>query len=120
MVAIEIAGSAASDQYIDVYWASSPSSTAANANPGGTSGSDAAYTGTSGDSLADSLKQLYHIGSLTTTADNTTTVQYGEIGILENTLRYGMPVVVNGSSGNLHSDAVEMYVALIPIIDEVQ
>ncbi len=121
-VAVEFASAAASDETVDFYWAGSPSATAGNANPGGTSGSDAAYTGTSGDSLADSLKQLQYIGSLVTTADNTTTVQYGTIGILSGDalLRYGMPVVVNNSTGALVSDAVEMYVALIPINPDIQ
>jgi len=120
LVGIEIAASAASDELISIYWAASPSTTAGNANPGGTSGADAAYTGTSGDSLADSLKQLEFIGSLVTTADNTTTVQYGQVGILTDIPRYGMPVVVNNSTGALMTDAVEMFIALLPLIDEVQ
>lgn len=121
-VGIEIAASAASGETIDIYWAGSPSATAGNANPGGASGSDAAYTGTAGDSLADSLKQLVFIGSLITTADNTTTIQYGNVGVLDGSSiqRYGMPVVVNNSTGALMTDAVEMFIALTPISPEVQ
>ncbi len=33
-------------ELIEIYWAESPHATAGNANPGGTSGADAAYTGT--------------------------------------------------------------------------
>ena len=120
MVAAEYAVAPASGVVLSLYWASSPSGTAGNANPGGTSGADAAYTGTTGDSLADSLLQLEFIGDLVLTADATTTVQYQEVGILENIARYGMPVVMNSGGQALHSDAVEMYVALIPLLDEVQ
>lgn len=122
VIAVEIASLAASGESIDIYWADSPSDTAGNANPGGTSGVDAAYTGTAGDSLADSLLQLIQIGSLITTSDNTTVVQYGTIGILNGSAihRYGMPVLVNNSAGALMTDAVEMYIALIPIPPDIQ
>lgn len=120
LIAIEIAASAASDEKIDVYFGFSPSATAGNANPGGLTGADAAYTGTAGDSLADSLKQLEFAGSLITTADNTTVVQYGKVGELYATGRYVSPVLVNNSTGALMTDAVEMYIALEPIIDEAQ
>lgn len=121
-VGIEIVGSAASQETIDFYHASSPSGTAGDANPGGTTGADADYTGTSGDSLDDSLDQLLPIGSLVTTADNTTTVQYGMVGIVngDEIERYGMPVVVNNSTGALMTDAVEMYVVYVPITPDIQ
>jgi len=120
LVAIEFASAAASDETVDFYLAFSPSATAGNANPAGCTGADAAYTGTSGDSLADSIKQLEYIGSMTTTADNTTTVQYQKVGEIYATGRYASPVVVNNSSGAFVGDAVEMYIALEPIIDEFQ
>jgi len=120
MVGIEYAVAPASGVVCDFYLAPSPSITAANANPGGVSGSDAAYTGTAGDSLADSLKQLDYIGSLVLTADATTTVQYGSIGMVSDTTRYNSIVVVNNGGQALVSDAVEMYVAFVPVIDEVQ
>ena len=121
-LAVEIASGAISGESVDVYWAESPSATAGNANPGGVSGADAAYTGTAGDSLADSLKQLLHIGSLITTADQTTVVQYQKIGVLngESLLRYGSPVIYNGSTGAFLADAVEMYLAFTPIAPDVQ
>jgi len=119
-VGIEFATAPNSGETVDIYWAGSPSSTAGKANPSGTSGSDAAYTGTSGDSLADSLLQLQYIGSMVCTADATTAVQYATVGVLETALRYGMPVVYNNTSDALVSDAVEQYVALLPLVDEVQ
>jgi len=121
-VGIEIVSAAASGETIDIYWAGSPITTAGNANPGGASGADAAYTGTSGDSLADSLKPLQFIGSLITTADNTTTVQYGNVGILngDEIYQFGMPILVNNSAGALMTDAVEMYIAFLPIAPDIE
>lgn len=111
-----------SGEAVSFWHAGSPSSTAGNANPGGTSGTDAAYTGTAGDSLADSIKQLQFIGNLWTTSDNTTIVQYETIGYLPGAAieRYGMPVVFNESTGALVGDAVEMLVAYIPVNDDIQ
>lgn len=120
VAAIEIASGAVSGEVIDFYHAGSPIITAANANPGGTSGADAAYTGTAGDSLIDSLKQLDYIGSLVTTSDNTTVVQYQDIGVLESIQQFGMPVVVNNSTGALMTDAVEMYIAYLPQNPDIQ
>lgn len=124
-IAVEFTGTSGtlSRETIDVYHASSPSGTAGNANPGGTSGADAAYTGTSGDSMADSLLQLdKHIGSLVTTTDDTTVVQYQVIGTITGAemQRYGMPVVFNNATGALLNDAVEMYVAYIPVNPDIQ
>ncbi len=121
-VGIEFAVAPTSGEVVDVYWAGSPSATAGSANPGGASGSDSAYTGTAGDSMDDSLKQLLYLGSLVATADATTVVQYQDIATVsaEELGRYGMPVVDNNTSQALVADAVEQYVAFIPIIDESQ
>ena len=115
LVAIEFAVAPASGEVVEFYWAESPITTAANANPGGCTGADAAYAGTAGDSIADSVKQLTFIGTLVCTADATAVVQYQTIGVLSPTMRYGMPVVKNEGGQAFHNDAVEMYVALIPI-----
>jgi hypothetical protein len=122
LVAVEFvaASGTLSGESVDLYLAWSPITTAANANPGGVSGSDAAYTGTAGDSLADSLKQLERVGSLITTTDNTTVVQYQKVGEIFATGRYVSPVLVNNATGAFVADAVEMYIALEPIIDEFQ
>ena len=121
-VAIEFASAAVSLEEVEIYHAGSPSTTAGNANPGGTSGADAAYTGTAGDSLADSLAQLQLIGSLVTTSDNTTVVQYQTVGYLngDEIERYGMPVVFLNTTGAAVADAVEMLVAYIPVNPDIQ
>jgi len=122
LVAIEFvaASGVLSGEYIDFYLGFSPSPTAANANPGGLSGADAAYTGTAGDSLVDSIRQLELIGSLVTTTDNTANVQYQKVGEIYAPDRYVNLAVINNSTGAFVADAVEMYIALIPIIDEFQ
>lgn len=119
-VGIEMDVAPASGATVDFYWAASPHATAATCNPGGCSGADAAYTGTAGDSLDDSLKQLIYLGSLVLTADAATVVQYACIGEFVAPLRYGMPVVDNNGGQAMEGDAVEMFVALTPLIDESQ
>lgn len=115
MAAIECAATPTAGATVDFYWAPSPDSVAANANPGGVSGSDAAYTGYSSN-LDDSLQALQFIGSMIVTADATTTVQVGFIGSFMPTERYGTLIVVNRSGAALHSDDVEMHVILGEIV----
>ena len=118
-VAIEFAVAPTSGDLVEIWWAGSPSTTAGNANPGGTTGADAAYAGTASDSLADSKLQLRPLGSLTATSDATTVVQYQTVGELVAPYRFGMPVVVNLADQAFVADAVEMYVALIPMTDQI-
>lgn len=121
LIAIEFDVAPASGEVVEVYWAGSPSATAANANPGGTSGADAAYIGTPGDSLDDSVLQLRWLGNLVCTLDAATQVQYMALSDLEGEIpRYGMPVIKNEGGQAFEGDAVEMYFALIPLIDESQ
>lgn len=112
---IEMAVAPASKTLVEFYWAESPSATPGNANPGGTSGVDGDYTGTAGDSLADSVAPLYYIGALVMTADATAVVQYGRVGALGLVSRYGSIVVKNETGQAFMTDAVEMFVALVPI-----
>jgi len=118
--AIEFAVAPASGAVVDFYLCFSPSATAGTANPGGTSGSDAAYTGTAGDSLADSVKQCTYIGSLVATSDATTVVQFQHIGLFKAPLRYANLVVVNNTGQALVADAVEQGVLIIPETSQIQ
>lgn len=121
MVAFEFATAPTSLELVNVYLAQSSSGTAANLNPGGVSGSDSAYTGTAGDSLADSLTQLDRVGSLSLTADATTVVQYGSVGLVHDLERYVSVIVENATASDAFvADAVEMYVALVPLATEEQ
>lgn len=105
---------------IEVYFAPSPDATAADENPGGVSGSDAAYTGTAGDSLDDSIKQLDFIGNIVCTADADPVMQIQLVGVYSPPMRYGSPVVYN-KCGQAHvGDATHSYLMFQPIIDEIQ
>jgi len=104
---------------VDLYWAPSLSGTAATANPGGTTGSDAAYTGTAGSTLDESLLQLEFLGQLQVTNDAATVVQQTTFSA-QLPLQYGMPVVVNNGSQAFEGDAVEMSITFTPLEDEVQ
>lgn len=118
-VCVEMAVAPASKASVDVYWAASPHATAGTLNPGGCSGADAAYTGTAGDSLDDSLMQLIHIGSISLTADADPVLQIQTFTLFP-AHRYGMPVIDNNGGQAMHSDAIECFIALTPIIPEVQ
>ena len=120
LAAFEWATAPAAGDVVVVSWAGSPSASAGNANPGGCSGTDLTYTGTAGSSIAASIKQLRHIGYFKATEDATTVVQYQTIGVLSDIPRYGMPVVYNDGADAFHSDAVEMYIAAIPLLNESQ
>lgn len=117
--AIEFAVAPVSQCNVDFYIGFSPSATAGTANPGGTSGSDAAYTGTAGDTLDDSLPQLDYIGSLFATSDATTVVQFSNIGWFKTPQRYGNLVVDNNCGQAFVADAVEMAVQIIPLETQI-
>lgn len=110
----------ASGALIEVYLAWSRSATAGSLNPGGVSGSDAAYTGTAGDSLADSVNQLEGPFVFYCTADAATTVQLQHLGLVSPKAQYVSPVVKNESGQAFEGDAVEMYLALTPVVPEIQ
>jgi hypothetical protein len=116
---VEMAVAPASGAVVGLYWAASPHATAATMNPGGCTGADAAYTGTAGDSLDDSLPQLQFIGNLVLTSD-TDPVLHSQTFTLFPLHRYGMPVVDNNGGQAMHSDSIECFVNLTPLIDEVQ
>lgn len=117
---LEIAATPTAGNTIDFYLAPSNSGTAGTANPGGVSGSDAAYTGYSSN-LTDSLKQLLYIGSHICTAQATATVQVNlSVGVFMPPERYGTIVVVNNSGAAMHSDDVEMAVVLTPVEHQQQ
>lgn len=116
--AIEWAASVAAGDTIELYIAFSQHATAANGNPGGLSGSDAAYTGYSANG-DDSIKQVKTVLIGVATAQATGTVQIMEFGYFQPLERYGI-VVVSATGNALHSDDVEMNIVLDPIFNEVQ
>lgn len=118
-VAIEMDVAPTSGDLVDVWVGFSNSATAGTANPGGLSGSDAAYSGTAGDSLDDSLKQLTFIGSLVATVEIATTVQFQTVGWFVAPERYASFVIDNNTGQAFEGDAVEMGIRIIPFVDEV-
>lgn len=116
--AFELAATPTAGNVIELWWAPSPSSTAGNANPGGVSGSDAAYSGYSSN-LDASIKQLDFIGDFVCTAQATATVQQGRGGILIPRYRYGSLVVYNKSGAAFHSDDEEIHVAFEPYLPTI-
>lgn len=118
-LAVEMDVAPAAAQVVSLWWAGSVSGTAGTANPGGASGVDAAYTGTAGDSIADSILQCTLIGILPLTTDVQPVVQF-KTWIFSPELRYGFPIVFNESNQAFEGDANEMGIAFTPIIDESQ
>ena len=102
---------------VEFYLSASVSATAGTGNDGGASGADGTYQAGSEDEWK---RQLLFLGSLVATADAATVVQYQTVGYFTPPHRYGSVVVVNKSGQAFEGDAVEMFVALVPIIDEVQ
>jgi hypothetical protein len=117
--AFELAATPTAGLTISLYWAPSPFSTAGYGNPGGVSGTDAAYTGYSSN-IAASLQQLDKIGDFICTAQATSTVQIAEIGILEPTERYGSIVVYDNSGAAFHSSDANISIVLDPLPPEGQ
>jgi len=106
-------------QTVEFYWSASASATAGTGNDGGCSGTDSGYQASAAE--VDEFKpQLIFLGALVATADLATVVQYQTVGYFTPPERYGQLVVVNETSQALEGDSVEMFVALVPIVDEVQ
>lgn len=99
----------------DIYWASSVSSVAAIANPGGVTGSDSAYTGTAGSTLGESLKDLQFLGPLMLTFDGSSIIQQATFLVTLPT-QYGTLVVVNDilGEGILANPGVNLSVTFTP------
>lgn len=117
--AIEFNVAPASGRIVSIWWAPSPNVGAAVANPGGVVGADGGYTGTAGDSLADSIKQCTLIFNLIATSDVAPVVEF-QTKIFSPLHRYGTLVVFNETDQAFEGDAIEMGVSFTPIIDEVQ
>lgn len=100
---------------VSYYWAPSTSSTTANGNVAGNSGSDgAAPNGALGSiTLTEFVSQCQYIGSLST--HDGASVQNGFVGVFSPSSRYGQLVVVNNSGDAFEADDVEMHQVFNPI-----
>ena len=113
----------AAGETLEFYMGFSDSGTATTANPGGLSGSDAAYTGYAAGSLAASLKQLMLIGVMS--QDNVINTDQAQIATAIGTFsprdRFGMLVVYNRAvAAALHSDMVETSFRITPLTTQIQ
>lgn len=118
LVEINMNVAPASGATVEFYWSSSPSGTAGTQNTGACSGTDAAYTGSAGDSMDDTKKQLLLVGVLVLTSDADAVVQRQEF-VFSPPQRYGMPVLVNKGGQALEGDNDDHQITLTPIVDEL-
>jgi hypothetical protein len=116
---IEMDVAPADGAYVALYWSSSPSATAGTGNDGACTGADAAYTGSAGSTVDETVLQLQHVGTLMLTNDADTIIQQATF-ITTLPQRYGMPVVVNHGGQAFEGDAVEMCIGFTPLEDEAQ
>jgi hypothetical protein len=112
---MEIDVAPASGAVIRLYWAQSEDN---STFPGGVSGSDATYTGTAGDSIADSLLQCDFVGNLVCTADadpveQQQTMEFAPLA------RYGAPIILNECGQSGVTDGTHMYLSMMPVNAEV-
>lgn len=108
----ELAPTPADGGALYLFWAPSPSSTAATGNPGGTTGSDAAFTDTAGN-----LGQLQSIGPLSIRAN---IINIGYVGTISPKHRYGNLVIVNQSDQAFHTVMDETHIVMTPEVIEIQ
>jgi len=106
---IELATVAVAGETIDFYMATSSHATAANGNSGNTTGVEGAWTEESA-----LLGQLIRIGSLP--MDDGAVLQSGYVGVYSPAMRFGNLVMINNTSDNIGTDAVESHVVFTPMV----
>lgn len=112
MCAFEFADAPAATGTVDVYWAPSPSSGAADDNPYLITGSDADVVET-----ASMLGQLQIIGSVPVQA--VADVVFSKVFIVTFAMRYGTLLVHNNCSTAFEAGET-IHVTLMPLVDEAQ
>jgi hypothetical protein len=119
MASMEFAATPTTGALVELYWAPSPDSAAANGNPQNIDGVDAAAPSGIG-TLAELVAVCQFIGVFVCTNDATGAVQTAYVGTFSPAERYGILIVKNESGAAFHSDAVETHIVFDPIIDELQ
>jgi len=118
--AFEFAATPTSGDIVELHWAPSPDSAAANGNPMQIDGVDADAPSGIG-TLAELVKACNcFIGAFNCTDDATANVQVAHVGVFSPPERYGILIVKNESGAAFHSDDVECHIVFNPIIDQVQ
>jgi hypothetical protein len=111
---IELTTAPTAGERVELWLAWSWTATAGSDNPGGVSGTDAAYKAAEEDEWK---KQLDFAGSLIATADGSTVIQRQLAGIVDAKARYLSVVVVNKSGVAFHSTAANLRIVLVPLTD---
>jgi hypothetical protein len=123
-VCIEMDVAPAAGTKVEFYWSSSYSATAATGNDGGaeSTGADADWDGIAGGAEGERDEYKRHLilmGVLSLGAD----ADIPQVATINSYFcpptRYGFPIVKNDSGQAFQGDAVEMYIALIPITENV-
>jgi hypothetical protein len=99
---------------LEVWWNPSLSATAATANVGGCSGSDASYTGYSSN-IAASLRHLQYVGEFLVGVAGTG-IQQARIGSFSPLHRYGSLVAWNKGGSALTASNNELHIVMNPRI----
>lgn len=115
----EFAATPTTGEVVELYWAESPISAAANGNPMSIDGVDAAAPSGIG-TLDELVAVLHYIGAFICTNDATPSVMTAPVGRFSPGERYGILVVKNESGAAFHSDDVESHVVFSPVITEIQ
>jgi len=84
---------------------------------GGATGANAAYTGTTGGTVAQSKVQMMLVGALPLTPDADTVVQR-MVFVFRPPTRYGCPVVINLGGQALEGDDNSHRITFTPLIEE--
>ncbi len=122
MASFEFAATPVTGEPVELYWAPSPDSTAANGNVMSIDGLDAAAPSGIG-TLAELVDACQFIGSFICTNDATGAIQTGVInreGPFFPLERYGILIVKNESGAAFHSDAVEIHISMTEILTDIQ
>ncbi len=103
---------------IDLYWV--PLLALGGPYPDGISGADGAYTGTTGSTILESLKEFQFLGKLILTVDGKTNhIQQATFKAILPT-QFGVPVILNNGDAFLADDGEFLSITFIPYIYEVQ
>lgn len=103
---------------IDLYWASSIGIGGPFLD--GMNGSDGVYTGTTGSTITESLRQLQFLGRLILTFDGKTAAIQQTTFMTILPIQFGQPVIVNRTGAVLADDGEFLSITFTPYEYEVQ
>ncbi len=119
---VEWATNPTAGETVDFYMGWSSSASSGVANSAGLNGVDADYAGYANGALADSLKQLHFLGSMSMDLPDEANEPQIDMSIatFSPRQRYGQLVVVNSAASVAWHDAVETSFSITPLVSQVQ